>query len=1176
MKLRKIEILGFKSFRSKTGIEIGDGVTAVVGPNGCGKSNIVDAIRWAMGSQSPRDLRGRSMEDIIFGGSENHRPMGFAEVSLSFSNDPESSLLPLEWRDQEMVKVTRRLFRNGDSDYEINGSRARLRDVQDVFAGTGVSSRDAYSIIEQGRIGFVVSARPEERRVIIEEAAGITRYKNQRKIAARRLEKTQDNLLRVGDVVREVGRQVTSLNRQAQRAIAAREMKDELRGLEMTMHAETLRKNEAAYHRAVRDFRALDERSRTGQVELAAQETRFNALRLELQVLEAASSKAAEAAYEARTRVELLEANLEHRQREKALNAERRVEAATRIERDQEQFKELEEELRRATEATDQDQDAGEALDFAVEEAEEASAFARSHAREASERMQTARSELADCERILARSSTRADALRSELRAMRARNEESSQVLVELAERAQNLRQQVQEAEEILEGAMHALEDAREAHEDLLRRERVQREAAEEALEQERKVIDERRRVEAALESVNHLLATGIGIADGARWVLQQTKQQGWTGVHGPFGARLRIAEGSEAVFGALFGEWADAIVVDTKETAIRVLMLARDAGKSIAVVTLEQAKEGAINPWLEALAPVPAVFFDIAANTKVVDALDQSEGGAVDAQRLWTDGQGRFAFRAGAMAAEQLVKAQRERELLKIAREEWEEKELQIGDQRFEAQRALEALQANRHEAMEALQLLEESTRRHRLQLEDLRGQAQNAERQWQRVKLEHEASEERQKELLDDLQRTQQAAEKAQEDHDALSDAVIEAQKSLKDAEQRREEVEERLTTLKIQKARRDAERQNAEERLSRIRRELAMTEERIADGQKTVDLCLETEQALRRASDGESQELQRWRESKVERDIEAAKAKTRWEELAQRVRELEMHLADIRRHGADQDRNREQAMLGVERARNELERANEYATDKFGLSPDSLRSETAGTVVTEALEARVTQLQTALEALGAVNPAAEQEYAEALERHRFLEEQQLDLQAAMDDLETAIEKMDATCRTLFLETFEQVNEGFQKMFPRLFRGGQARLELTDPSDLLATGVDIVAQPPGKRLQNLSLLSGGEKALTAAALIFAIFELRPSPICILDEVDAPLDEANVGRFAEMVREISNRSQFLVITHNTRTMEVADTLYGVTMQEPGVSKLVGVHLREGSRDYHFSSSLDG
>lgn len=1175
MKLRKIEILGFKSFRTKTGIEIGDGVTAVVGPNGCGKSNIVDAIRWAMGSQSPRDLRGRSMEDIIFGGSENHRQMGFAEVSLSFENNPESSLLPLEWRDQAMVKVTRRLFRNGDSDYEINGMRARLRDVHDVFAGTGVSSRDAYSIIEQGRIGFVVAARPEERRVMIEEAAGITRYKNQRKLASRRLERTHDNLLRVGDVVREVSRQVASLERQAQRAIAAREMRQELRGLEMVVHAETLRERATAYQNALRDFRFLEEKSQAGQVELAALDARYEALRLQVQVLERVAAEAAEAAYEARARVELLEANVEHRQRERTLNQQRRDEAKARLEVDEASIQTLEEDLAQAIAAQEDEGADDDSLDYALEDAEARTAEWRQHATEASQFMQSARAELSDCERTLARTGTRVEALKDELRTLAARAAEGEALLQDSTARATALRAQVEDAASELEGTVEVLESTREKVAEDTAAEKDARDAlAEDQLALDR-ASDQRRRAEAALTSMNGMLATGVGIADGARHVLQQVKQLELPGVHGPLVARLRVAQEHEATIASVFGERVDAILVDDAPTALRLLEIAKAAGKSLSVVTLTRPVEGTIAPWLEAVAPVPGWVGEIAAQTERFETLpDTVERAAVDARRFWTDGEGHFVFRSGAMAAEQLLKAQREKESLEEALVIAEEDEVRAMDRVDAQQRTLEGAQARRYESYERLQVLEDSTRRRRLALEELRGEAQHAERQQQRLRLEHEASVERTRNLEADIARTRSEANAAQELRDGLVDSVQRAQRRFAEAESERELAEERLTTLKVQKARRDAERQGAADRRMRVERELEAAKLRVKETTHVLQEALRVDEALQAASEGEQRELVRWKETRVERDVAAAKAKSAFDAENVQVREIEIQRADLRRLHGGVDRDRESAMLSVERARNEQQRAVEACAERFGMSPDALRRDVGDQPVTPELLEKRQQLQRRLDALGAVNPAAEQEYAAATERYAFLEEQKLDLETALEDLESAIAKMDETCKVLFAETFEQVNEGFQQMFPRLFRGGRARLELTDPSDLLSTGVEIVAQPPGKRLQNLSLLSGGEKALTAAALIFAIFELRPSPICILDEVDAPLDEANVGRFAEMVREISARSQFLVITHNTRTMEVADTLYGVTMQEPGVSKLVGVHLRGDSAEYELGAPV--
>lgn len=1163
MKLRKVEILGFKSFRTKVGVEIGDGVTAVVGPNGCGKSNIVDAVRWAMGSQSPRDLRGRSMEDIIFGGSENHRPMGFAEVSLTFENDPLASQLPLEWRDQESVKVTRRLFRNGDSDYEINGARARLRDIHDVFAGTGVSSRDAYSIIEQGRIGFVVAARPEERRVIIEEAAGITRYKNQRKIAERRLQRTEDNLLRIGDVVREVVAQTARLERQAQRAIAARQLREELLEVEMILHAETLRTTEQNHQNALRDFRLIEEKSQAGQIEIAAAETQYEALRLRVQTCEQQANEAAEAAYKVRTRVDLLEASIEHRSREQTLNTQRQLETAARFQSDQESGERLNTELLALEEASMRDTRQDDGFEERLESTQLQSQNLRANAAAAAKAMQQSQEELNARERTIARASTRVDALKADLRTLAAREKEAQEVREETEVQAQNLRELAQKERDTLEGTEMLLEDNRLRLQELIQSERRAREHYEVAQEALQNLQNKRRQTEASLQSVRQILSTGVGLAQGARRVLEEAASKSIAGVLGPIASRWKTAEHTETQLATILGMWMDAILVDSRTTALKLLEIARMHGQGVAILVLENGVEGKITPWLEALAPIPQNVADIIRQTHVEATLEAShEQSSVDARRFWTDGAGRYVFRADAMAAEQLLKTQRERDALQELLDTLEEDEIDAEDALIESKERWESTQAERHEQQERTEILEDTVRRARLDLEEHLSRAQNVERHLRRLGQEHHDAEHRMREVQEDIQKSQAESQRAQEERDGLIRTLEQTKANYEEAEKEREAVDERLTVLKIEKARRDTDRAHLEEQRNRIAREVEAVRVRMHDARKALEECEQTAVHLAEIVVQETKDLEAQKELRMEREKAADIAKAAFEEARVQARDKEVMLSDLRRLHGGVSRDRQEVMIRVERARNERMRAVEHTTTTFGCSPEALLERAAGRQATDETRAAAERLQRKLEAIGAINPAAEQEYAASVQRQEFLEEQQLDLQSALNDLRAAIEKMDETCRVLFEETFERVNEGFQAMFPRLFRGGKARLELTDPKDLLETGVDIVAQPPGKRLQNLSLLSGGEKALTAAALIFAIFELRPSPICILDEVDAPLDEANVGRFAEMVREISDRSQFLVITHNTRTMEVADTLYGVTMQEPGVSKIVGVNLQ--------------
>lgn len=1165
MKLRKIEILGFKSFRAKTGIEIGDGITSVVGPNGCGKSNIVDAIRWAMGSQSPRDLRGRAMEDVIFNGSENHRPMGFAEVSLTFDNDPRTSLLPLEWREMDSVKVTRRLFRSGESEYEINGSRARLRDIQDVFAGTGVSARDAYSIIEQGRIGFIVASKPEERRVIIEEAAGITRYRNQRKLAEKRLEKTRDNLLRVSDVQKEVLRQLGSLERQAAKAAKAREIQSELRKTGLILHADALRTSRDAFVEAQRVLAAGDEQATNSQLELSRAETRLEEAKLLLLSLEAQLNEASENAFQARSRMDLLNANLQHREREQSGLIARQEEAAQKVGEDETKVEELKRELADFSSRNGDQDEAREALEEEIYTLEERQVVERQKINAARAKLDRAKEELSECERVLVRASTRSDSLRADLKGLKGREEDLLAQREEISERASDARTKVRSLNDDLVDLEEIFETQREDLERVEERLKIVKTELEQAKARTREVGSELRLCTSTLDSVRRVIASGAGLAEGAREVLKLAVRNDVPGVLGPLAQRFRLREGDEHRLSLTLGHFADAVVVDNRASARILLTLAKDAGVSISVVVLADPVEGKICDWADAIAPVPSLVAERIRSTVFLKEVDAASSGRAVYERFVIEEGTAFSYSAGEMAAEQLVRAHRELALLEAKHNELEEREVAAIDEESRLSREYAALEARRDLLAERFAISETERRKLRMRLEEAREFAQHAERLLRRASEELAEFERRRKELEDDLSRTREEAAVAAESRDELADRVREEQSIVNRLEASREEIDERLNHLRVRRARLEAEERALKETRARILRDIESTNERIAYWRKTLSNAEEERAALAFAVSREQEELARWTRKSNELDGLVLAARANHEQQLLQTREHEIALADTRRLVAGQMKSRESAALALERTRADLQRDEDLCRSKFGISPDEVLLEAGGIVATAEHAAQHRELQERLERLGAVNPHAEQEFNAAQERHAFLTAQVQDLESALKDLESAIRRMDRTCRELFEKTFHIVNEGFQRMFPRLFRGGRAHLELTNPDDLLATGIEIIAQPPGKRLQSIQLMSGGEKALTATALIFAIFELKPSPICILDEVDAPLDEANVGRFADMVREISARSQFLVITHNTRTMEAADTLYGVTMEEPGVSRLVGVQLRAQS-----------
>ena len=1161
MKLRRLDILGFKSFRFKTGLEVADGVTVVVGPNGCGKSNIVDAIRWAIGSQSAKDLRGRAMEDVIFAGSQNHKPMGYAEVSLTLENTGGSEV-PAEWRDAAELKITRRLFRTGESEYEINSASCRLRDIHELFLGTGVGAKEAYSIIEQGRIGFIVASRPEERRILIEEAAGITRYKFQRKTAERRLERTRENLLRVKDVLDEVSRQLSALERQAKRAAAWKALAERRRAIEIcaALHRLDRAAEAATAHHAELERLRIEHTETANRVAIA--ETRYAQLGVDLKLRETALEEATEHHFRASARVELLQNNVGHHERERDNIAARRATLAEQVEEQQHALQRAEAERLELDAQRTATEERLAAASAALDTARAAVDKARADERAASTAAQRAMQALNDARGTLARAGGRLDSIESEQSQMTAR----LQAAKATAEEATNARQHVQRSHDEAVAAQTVAADATEtaavAHRAALDSERATLEALQAAQRAQRTAAADALQAQTVVESLRAALARGEGYGAGVRALLKAGAAGQVQGVARPLAERLRVDAAHEKRLTATLGAWLGAAVVEDEDDLAAVVAWARASNAALPILSLSAAVAESPVPWVTFVEPVPGwvatqlettvVVDDVARPTTRHPSVDDhgTFAPAIDAVQVGVSASEVSAVKTARKLAEAEAEARRSATEADAAAARLRAVEEALETAlvtRTSARAALDRAQATEADtkrvAAQTADDLARSERRREQSLRDLDGLTERSASladQAQAFRTEAataEAAIERLRTELTALEHTatqhRRAAELAQ---DALNDAGVHHASA---AERARTLVETRRRVDDLVRQSTLRARQLVEEAttLEKRARELdvLLTEDRRGYGAALL-LADQAAAALTevRAKHDELAAL------RLTHEADVVQLRTEANRADQRVRELEVK---------------------AERSRTEQEHAEGALLERFALSIASARTESEGLAYDEAMREEIRELNARIERMGPVNPAAEEAFDEARERFGFLSGQRDDLEAAMADLEAAIRKMDRTSRERFGEMFHAINERFQKIYPRLFRGGNARLELTAPDDLLGTGVEIVVQPPGKKLQSMTLMSGGEKALTAVALIFAIFQLKPTPFCILDEVDAPLDDANVARFAAMVEEMSAESQFLIITHNKTTMEAARTLYGVTMQEPGVSNVVGVRL---------------
>ena len=1231
MRLQRLEIAGFKSFSDRAELSFDQGVTAIVGPNGCGKSNVADAIVWVLGEQSAKSLRGDRMEDVIFSGSDARKPTATAEVKLRLANvasgaaplrrsDGENGRLAAELRpllelaSLREVEVTRRLYRSGESEYLINGELCRLRDIHDLLMDTGLGAK-AYAIIEQGKIGQILSSRPTDRRQLIEEAAGVTKYKARRRAAELKLEASQQNLTRIDDIVFEVEKQRNGLRRQAAKARRYRRLRDELRRWEKVLfarrHVELTFALEST--RNSLSGRRAEEAAESGK--LAGLEADLGRTRLDLATAEAALTGAREAAH-------ACELEIDRCQNQIALNRQQRdglVARSGEIAVEREDLEARGEPARLAlAEARAAAERAGRDRDLASSAlAAENDAHAAAHRQLTSleGEVETARGEVFSA-------ISAAAALRHAIDNAGVARERVLDELAKLDAEAADL--QVEQGR--VTAAHSAARDALRLAQEALQTTRTARRARESELSVARIEHDWRARevrsrehdlagANARLKSIEELDAARAAYGDAARLVLAESN--GRVRHAGSVADYLEVDQRYERAVEACLGDLLQHVVVPDHEQAIAGLELVREqsAGRCGFLVAsgTDQSDQSAAAPGqsmalLGGLVPLASV---VRVGGPWADAIRRAIGQA------WIAGSFEEAARAAPAAAAPVATLAGElfrgphlvsggdrtgsRGILATRREIKELRE-RIGAEQdallrlngetasFEAaiaraEDALAALGAEQHRQEKGLVGLEIQLQRTIEETDRLTRKSDVLATERRRAEEERQALEARQEEARSSIV-TIEGEHRAAEERLALAQRQLSETREQVDAlAQRAAEVRASHAALVERAAAVSAEAGRLEEvasdlesrlqsRLSELQQidvRLGALETAVADGERQLDAhvaSLEQLRTLTRQADesltalrgqAESQELairearrvvDGIRSALVELEVALAKAESDLAHLAASCKEsvqstLDEVVAEVQRLEREGAIAPEQGPAGIEEPDEEEEEGEEAPAERRAGTP----------------EEAIARLREKIDRLGPVNMMAVEQFDELEGRHRFLTVQRRDLVESIAATGEAIKRIDETSKARFREAFHAINANFQETFSTLFGGGQAGLALLDETDLLESGIEIVAQPPGKRLQSVQLLSGGEKALAAIALMFAIFRYKPSPFCVLDEIDAPLDDANIGRFIEVLRQMQDDTQFILITHNRKTMEIADRLYGVTMEEPGVSKLISVRL---------------
>ncbi|NRA08383.1 MAG: chromosome segregation protein SMC [Myxococcales bacterium] len=1217
MRLKSLELNGFKSFVDKTAIRFQPGINGVVGPNGCGKSNVVDAMRWVMGEQSPRRLRGKGMEDVIFAGSEGRSSVGMAEVVLSFDNSDGSA--PPAYAAFSEIQICRRLYRSGESEYLLNKAPCRLRDVQDFFRDTGVGTK-GYTIVEQGRIAEIVSAKAEERRTLIEEAAGIGKYKARRREAESKMASTEQNLLRVNDVLTEIRRQISSIERQARKAARYKRLRETQRVLELSVAsdergelAQVLEESRKGLQVLRDEVAALD--ARNGERELALQEQR-----LELSECERVLTQGSEEMLGLRTRIKDCEGHIEYGQREQEglaqLVVARRGELAELREQragQERERAEVEAEFEGVEQAVLSGETALEVAETSAREAREQRAGLEAEREVANSALVEALTEIARGEDRLAAVADRRQQLELRLRGadegLEIGQSESSRVDHEQQTLEEGLRNLLAERDRLMGG----VRDALEANERALETEQ----AVAESLRTARESLEGRR---ARFESIQEVLESREDVAEGARYLLggdAATRRR--LGVRGLLRELIEVDPEAESAVEAVLADRAGALVVESPESALSALEVLRsqNAGRAVLVTTAPA------EPGVRGVVPLGAPLLDCVRARAGCEDLVQSLFAGVQLvedlrEVVSVYGRGRmpatFVTRQGDLLAPDgllrggsggetgpLMRVRELRSLEALV----EELEAQVAEQarrheaavaeRSRAHDELENLRNRHHTAALAVANHEKDLERTRERMKAL-GEAQEGRTQ-ERSELQAEVDE-----LFQESDRLQGSTEAAGAHRSALQRELDGLGLRIGTLGRELERLETVATERRVEHAGRAEHRDRLQASCEKAVAALSETgswiqrrEEEIRDAEtRSAELSTSIEEARASLQAGLREEENARMGHDEKRDA--------FERVSAEVGQLDEGLRDLRgeisgareRLGANELQLRESEMklehldqtvrekwdvnLEAWRPPSFEEEAENGAAAPAGASeaavdsaegedapPDEAREARANAEAAQLpLEERRVKLEEVrkkMSTLGDVNLGAIEEHEELGERMRFLAEQKADLESTLASLRDAIARINRTSRKRFRETFEQVSQRFSENFPRLFQGGRASLSLTESEDVLDAGIEIMAMPPGKRLQNVNLLSGGEKTLTAIALLVAVFQVRPSPFFLLDEVDAALDDANVGRFNEIVRELAATSQFVLITHNKRTIEVADVLYGVTMERKGVSKMVAVEM---------------
>ena len=1164
MRLSKIKLAGFKSFVDPTTLKLPGNLTGIVGPNGCGKSNVIDAVRWVMGESSAKHLRGSSMEDVIFNGSSGRKPVGMASVELLFDNSDGTA--PGPYAQYNEISVKRSVSRDGQSKYYLNNSHCRRRDIADLFLGTGLGPR-SYAIIEQGMISRLIEAKPEEMRVYIEEAAGISKYKERRRETENRIRHTRDNLARLDDLREEIEKQLARLKRQSRAAERYKELKTEERQYKAEQLALRWRELQHELDGRDQEIRQTQEHLEKLVTEQRTIESKIESQRQQHDDANDNLNTVQGQYYSLGAEISGVEQNIKHQQdlqqrqktdmdqiKEELLDTNRSLQSARH------NIEELEKQLAADTPMLEQTQNKETEIGTLYQQAEEAmhdwqqvwDDFNKKYS-ETTQQAQIENSRIEQLERHIEQLQQRMRRIEHEQEALSGEN---------LDEKIAELQQQ-----------LSVIEQDKAAHEQKLGTVFSQiRETREQIVKTEQKSTEQRRKIheyQGRLSSLEALQQAALGKED--RPVNQWLERQGLSGKK-RFAQQLEVESGWESAVETVLGDTLEAVCVDEIDNLSRTLgeldksnlslvetrPSATGSQASTAGMLLEKIKSDLeLDQFMYGI----RIADDLDSALSMRASLAQGES-IITRDGIWI-GKNWLRITRDQQAKQGVLAREHDIRDVKQQLAELEQAVAELNQQLESEREQLQAYEHKREQLQNELNLkhgemndVQSRISAHKSKQEHVSKHGQNLAAEY--AEIEKEVGEENEAIKQATVRRNEsvEQLEQLTEKRDELSGQRDTLREQVQQYRQELQQQREQLQALAVRIEGMNTRKQGLEFDIQRLTQNQQTQQQRREELESILEKSAEPIERL-------EQQLKQLLDKRLKSEELLADARKHVETITHQLRELETDRGEHEQFSQEVRGKLEQMKLDSQELRIRSKTAVEQL-DETGHKPEELLTGLEENASSSDWTEKVAVIAQRISRLGPINLAAIDEYQEEQERKKYLDEQHADVTSALETLENAIAKIDKETRTRFKDTYDNVNSKLKEKFPRLFGGGAAYLEMTG-DDLLSTGITVMARPPGKRITNIHLMSGGEKALTAVALVFAIFELNPAPFCILDEVDAPLDEANVGRFCQIVKDMSEAVQFIYITHNKTTMELSEQLSGVTMREAGVSRLVSVDVAEAA-----------